>query len=78
MEKSILPETDHEVNQQYISSYLYEKIINYIINDLYLNKNSTRDITYYKGLGQRVVRFCKYNNINPEFFFKQCNSEIKN
>ncbi len=63
--------------QQLVSKPIYDKIIHFIIHDLYLNKNTTRDIAYYKGLGQRVARFCKYNNIVPELFFKQCNIEIK-
>lgn len=60
-----------------ISDTLYEKVLHFMLNDLYLNKNSKRDAQYYKWLSLRVTRYCKQRNISHEAFFERSNNEVK-
>ncbi len=60
-----------------ISDIWYEKVLHFMFNDLYLNKNSKRDAQYYKWLSLRVTRYCKQYNISHEAFFERSNNEVK-
>ena len=60
-----------------ISDISYNRVLRFMFNDLYLNKNTKRDKDFYKWLHLRTTRYCKENNINHELFFKKCKTEIE-
>lgn len=61
-----------EVKSEYqISDFSYNQIINKIITELYLNRNTIKDKAFYTYLIKVINRECTDKNIDPKFFYNR-------